>query len=248
MQSPAKILTDCEVDTSSLTLLFKVGKERVYGLTVPGAAVASWERLRALVPHTGCWPVLLGDEEDLESHRENVADSKERTATLLEQAEVLARDPNPRAWFYGSIGKDVPEDDVQFGPWDGRYRPNNRFSIPYDGGEPRPAILLGLVPTQTCWHVPAILRYGGWNACPPPQEHAALMKHWLERYEAEVVGMTRDVIEMRVGRPPTTRDEARGLARQQYSYCTDIVSQGVETVDALAACLLRGRVWYFWWD
>jgi hypothetical protein len=74
------------------------------------------------------------------------------------------------------------------------------------------------------------------------------MKHWLERYQAEVVGMTHDVIEMRVGRPPTTRDDARELARQQYYYCTDIVSQGVETVDALAACLLRGRVWYFWWD
>ncbi|WP_414650247.1 DUF4253 domain-containing protein, partial [Duganella sp.] len=34
----------------------------------------------------------------------------------------------------------------------------------------------------------------------------------------------------------------------QYLYCADIVDQGTESIEALAATLLNARVWYFWWD
>ena len=60
--------------------------------------------------------------------------------------------------------------------------------------------------------------------------------------------MTRDVIEMQVARPPLDRAEALHLAVEQYGYCRDIVDQGVRTLDHLAALLLGGTVWYFWWD
>jgi len=43
------------------------------------------------------------------------------------------------------------------------------------------------------------------------------------------------------------RDQ-RSLAREQYAYCNDLVDQGTESVAALAAGLLDGTVWYFWWD
>ncbi len=39
--------------------------------------------------------------------------------------------------------------------------------------------------------------------------------------------MSSDVIEMRVARPPRTRDYAMALAQEQYAYSEDIVHQGV---------------------
>jgi hypothetical protein len=105
-----------------------------------------------------------------------------------------------------------------------------------------------LLPTRIPWHVPALLGFGGWNACPAPEEHAAVWKSWGGRYEAEVMTITHDVVEMRVGRPPQTRDEAIALAKEQYIYCSDIVDQETETIDRLAAGLLESLVWSFWWD
>jgi hypothetical protein len=38
------------------------------------------------------------------------------------------------------------------------------------------------------------------------------------------------------------------IALQQFAYCPDIVLQGTETIDRLAAGLLEARYWFFWWD
>jgi hypothetical protein len=74
------------------------------------------------------------------------------------------------------------------------------------------------------------------------------MKYWQERYGAEVVGVTHDVVEMLISRPPRTRAQALELAREQCLYCSDIVLQGTNTLDVLAASLLDGTTWFFWWD
>ena len=128
--------------------------------------------------------------------------------------------------------------------------PCTEFSIPFDfmTGEPLPAIHIALLPTTTGWHVPALLRYGGWNACPQPHEHVCMMKYWYDRYGAEVLGMAFDTVNMQVARPPRSSDEALQLAFEQYAYCYDIVDQGVGSLDHLAALLLGGTVWLFWWD
>ncbi len=43
------------------------------------------------------------------------------------------------------------------------------------------------------------------------------------------------------------RREALKLAREQYLYCGDIVSQGVGSIAGLAAILEVSTHWYFWW-
>jgi hypothetical protein len=105
-----------------------------------------------------------------------------------------------------------------------------------------------LVPASKPTDVPAVVGFGDWNECPAPEFHVALHRRWQERYGAELVGMSSDVIEMRVARPPRSRDDAMALAQEQYAYCDDIVHQGVESLSALAATLLEGTVWFFWWD
>jgi hypothetical protein len=245
-------------------------------------AANTWKRLRQLVSFTGHWPVLLGGEQGLRLVKEQLrkgADSFEATtAKLLEEAAQLPLDPGAWArqrratmleWMKKNNGpaaviatleatlvtpREVRQQPPEE-PWADGVRPNNDFVIPYDPYDPRKLlaeVTVGLVPTQTSWHVPVLLRFGGFNACPFPAEHAALLRYWEGRYGAEVVGMTHDTIELSVARPPKERPEALELAGLHLSYCGDL-DQALHGTrgplrPTLAARLLGAKVWYFWWD
>lgn len=96
--------------------------------------------------------------------------------------------------------------------------------------------------------VPALLNWGGWNACPPPEYHVTALRSWRDRYGAELVALSFDVLELRVARRPADRDEALLLARELYAYCPDLVDQGSGTLAPLAASLMTSSWWSFWWD
>lgn len=243
-----KVLERQGIDLSTLRRL-EGAEDEIYLLTTTGAsAVSLWRRLRSLVDASGCWPVLLGSDEDLEMHQENLEEAEEVSShTLIRAATGL----DVQVWLKEQ--GDASEVDLQ-GAWPDRVPaerdPDAEFTIPTDilTRKPFPAVHLALVPTRVGWEVPAYLRFGGWNACPQPEEHLALWRYWGERYGAEIVGISHDVVEATVSRPPTDRESALALAREQYLYCDDIVSQGCGSLNVLAALLLRRSTWYFWWD
>ena len=276
MAQLADILIKSGIDTSSLTAAFKVGRDWVHRLTVHGSeAVPTWKQLRKLVSHTSHWPVLLGTDFDLEILAETLEDQKDQSAAkIMQRAEKV----DPTALFddwqktamencreaaveFGSGGKldekferqpaqEAPFQALPRGDWPEYAEPSDEFSIPYDvlTRKPQKSVHIGLVPTVTGWEAPAFLKFGSWNACPHPEHHVAVMKYWHSQYGTEVVGITHDIVEMLVARPPRSRKKALELAREQYLYCEDIVDQGTETIDNLAATLLNGKTWYFWWD
>lgn len=108
-------------------------------------------------------------------------------------------------------------------------------------------VWIATLPVQHWTEIFARLRYGGWNACPFPHEHVAAFRHWTARYDLELVGMTFDTLNLRPRRHPASKDEALSLAYEQYEFCPDLVDQGIPLVD-LAAGLMAGNWWYFWWD
>ena len=107
---------------------------------------------------------------------------------------------------------------------------------------------IALVPTDDWTTVPAHLNWGAWNACPAPEYHVTALRSWRDRYGAELVGLNRDTMNLRVARAPKTRAEALDLAQEQYAYCNDIVDQGAGTMSMLAAALMASPWWFFWWD
>ena len=111
-----------------------------------------------------------------------------------------------------------------------------------------PKVHILVLPTSESAAVPAFLQWGGWNSCPLPEHHVAALRSWHERYGAELIGLSGDVMNLRVKRRPSTRDEALAIAREQFLYCQDIVWQGTGTLAPLATTLLNGDWWYFWWD
>lgn len=113
---------------------------------------------------------------------------------------------------------------------------------PYD------EVIIATLPTQDWTEAFAYLGFGGWNSCPYPHEQVAAFRYWNARYGLVLAGLSGDVLNVRTSRAPRTRDDALSLAREQYEFCSDIVDQGVETLDALAAGLMSNNWWYFWWD
>jgi hypothetical protein len=117
-----------------------------------------------------------------------------------------------------------------------------------DHGRPLPKVHILVLPTRDGTAVPAFLKWGGWNANPPPELHVAALRSWRDRHGAELVGISNDVLDLRVTRRPGTREAALALAREQSVYCGDIVLQGVGTLAPLAAILTASDWWHFWWD
>jgi Domain of unknown function (DUF4253) len=116
------------------------------------------------------------------------------------------------------------------------------------GGRPLPKVHIVTLPTTQSWEVPAWLRWGNWNGCPPAAYHCAALRDWQARFGAELVAINHDTINIRVKRRPADRAEALALAREHYAYCPDTVDQGMDTIEALAALLLVSDWWFFWWD
>ncbi|MFJ5760238.1 DUF4253 domain-containing protein [Neobacillus sp. NPDC093182] len=109
-------------------------------------------------------------------------------------------------------------------------------------------IILARIPTDKPWEVAAWVPMGGFNECPLPEEQVAVFEYWFEKYGAAPALVTHDVWELFVENPPNTQEEAESLAWEQFGFCSDIVWQGVGTVNGLAGTLIHSSVWYFWWD
>ncbi|OUL18771.1 hypothetical protein BV372_34040 [Nostoc sp. T09] len=260
------------VTSDALELLWEVDSNKIYGLRVPGSeAIQFWQQLRQLVDETGHYPLLLGNEDELESHLESIQlynyDSSTNESLTIAEIINQGNSLNANEWLNKTAQErreeweDFGEDNeniilepltlAEIGEWNEAISPaDEKYTIPYDilTRLPHPTIVVALVPTTFSWQVPAFLKFGNWNDCPASAIHVCLMKYWHQKYSAEVVGITNDVVEMYVNNPPKNREAAFHLAQEQYIYCYDIVDQGVQTVNNLANLLLHRKVWYFWWD
>jgi hypothetical protein len=251
MQGLAEALRRAGIDPDGMQPLHEGLPEPIYRVAVDGArAVAVWDQLRQQADRIGYWPVIMGDESDFERHELLLDDAAERVASTgqsgIAEALEAALALDVPAWFAARAAEQATYLDMEelTDDWPEDESPQDTFVIPVSGT----SNVIALAPVREAWQVPVYLRWGGWNECPDPSEQAAIMKRWGERYGAEVIGMSGDQVEMRVARPPQDREGALALAHEQFVFCTDNVTQGTQTIEALAASLLGAHVWHFWWD
>ena len=226
-------------------------------VTVRGeAALAQWEVLRA---GDDGYPVIVGDDDALARLAEGLAlDGPFDPAVTLEAASVLSGPSSIHDYrrqqselYAALLGEEFAEEWVpELGDWPASAPQSPGLTVHLDllSGQPHERVHIALLPTSQGWEAPAYLRYGGWNECPPPEHHVAMLRSWHERYGAELVGISSDMVNVRAATRPQTRDEALDLAREKYAYCADIVDQGVQNLSALAAGLMADDWWFFWWD
>mgnify|MGYP002624331978 CR=1 FL=1 len=212
-------------------------------------AIPELESRRARYAETGIYPFLIGGAEELDRVRESAEFNNQTSDDIICGALEVKRE----AWIAKHRAEaeefEFSPEDV-YGRWPGERSDKGAVSLHRDvlSGRIKRNVFLGSTPIKEPWHLPAVLKYGGWNDCPEPEVHCAFFHQWQAEYGAEIAGMSGDVIECIVGRPPRDQTAAIELAWQQYWYCSDIVEQGCGSVSSLAATLLNSPYWYFWWD
>lgn len=234
-------------------------------ITVPGAvALAEWERLRR---EGKGWPVIVGDDEALDAIAEQFSIDDPAVFPFPAGAEFVPEPPRSTAEILDAAAKLKGPEALR-----GLRDAENEGELPWMpeagawpapgtsggtglttasdilSGKPYPSVHIVILPTGDSSEVPAYLRWGGWNACPLPEIQVAVLRDWKRRYGAELIGIDGDTINLRVTHRPASREEALALAHEQYLYCEDIVVQGVESLEALAALLMESDWWFFWWD
>lgn len=219
----------------------------VYSFAVAGkGAIGTWRRLRQSAPASGYWPVIFGEPDNMERVCEVLGTEHAENPV---EAIRLAKETDVQKFFQGRA--EEFSGAHSHGEWPKNLEGMQDFTIPRKILEPdkfHESVVMGLVPVQHSWEVPAVLSFGGWNACPSPGDQVTVLCYWAENYRAELVGLSGDVMELEVARRPSSKEEALKLAQEQYWFCYDIVDQGVQTIENLAAGLMASSIWYFWWD
>lgn len=238
--------------------------------TAPGQnALDAWEHLAVELSDTAS-PVVIGDMRELRNLIEMRAWDTERSdADVLQLAATLDFPDGFREWKkreYEQMMEQWSEDpnlaqfvdeyrdsrSLPIGDWPpkGAFAESPGLAVARDVMTNRPfdEVVIVAVPTTDWTEIPAYLRFGGWNENPAPEWHVAALRHWRDEYGARLIGISGDVLNIRVSSKPETREAAIELAFEQYDYCLDIVTQGVGDIAVLAAYLMHDDWWYFWWD
>jgi hypothetical protein len=255
------LLQENSVDIATLHPIHLATDEDIFFLQLqPSQAFMLWQILRERVSQTECWPVILGTDEHVAVHLQTFADSQDTADQILAMAQQIDLD----VWFpirlreIGYAPRNVDPDpdrktieDLRE-PWpldvSDELRKWYSWPLSYRLNPSALTVTMALLPTETSWHAPAWLKFGDRNNCPSPDLQVRLLKYWADQYGAEIVGVGKDTLELRVERPPTEPQIALDLAHEQFIYCPDLIDREVKTIDMLAALLLNNPSWLFWWD
>ena len=211
-------------------------------------AMTLWQMLETAKPETGYSPMFLGDYASVYRHWEAQALRETPEAYLSLATAFDARKWLQKEWQ--NLIDGMPDD--MMGQMPQQSRPITQLSFESlvrsrDGHESQD-VFIGILPTLHRWKIPALLPFGCWNDCPCPEFQVAVHQYWFDTYEAEIIAITSNTLVCHVGKPIKTHDAALHLAREQTAYCSNIVFQGVGTLNQLAANLVGSTYWHFWWD
>lgn len=207
----------------------------------------AYRQARARGKKEGFVPMLVAVDELL---LECLEDADQVRAELL-AAPLESGEEFLQKWLKEikeELGEDEPDYWEQLmGEVSGGEGIDSFLSLRDFNGKKTVPVVLAEIPIKNPWEVFAYLPFGGWNECPANEEHMAVAKYWFEKYGAIPALMTHDVLEYSLP-APVSQERAMEVAWEQFTYCSDIVEQGVGTIGRLADGLTKSHYWYFWWD
>jgi hypothetical protein len=225
-----------------------------------------WAALSELHPQTGLVPIQLdglgGDTRRPWDSGEFVPPEDPRGADSVDVGAMLEN------LWRGSVWADVddPEEMERWAPftldWPGLASPERTPLTPAErrhaldvvlpgirrAHRATPAARIGLVAADRPADVLAVI---GWEPLYPRGESllplTAVLRSWEDRFGARVIDVGFADLRLLVERPPRTLEAAQRLAAEQVVLADDCID-GARDIPDIAARLLNGPVWTFWWD
>jgi hypothetical protein len=207
---------------------------------------ASWVRLRAAHAQTGLWPFLVGPDLK-EVDRQVISELWYDAATEHDPTAVtrgLALDV--LAFFAQQTAElEVPDPATPTVDPAALAAADREPQFSFTSRD----TVIGLIPARHGWEVPGLLSWqGAVNYDLDGAHHVAVLRHWQERYGAELVTLTRDHIELLVAHPPRDPATMVQVAFEMLGYCPDLDVLGTGMVAVLANEIVPHPRWSFWWD
>lgn len=248
-------LRTAEIEFSSLQPLKWPIDETVYCVDFQNPEpMKCWSAVRNLFDEMHHWPLLTDSQETLEEFEAQIVDGLPSNYTEEQRRDWAWVKGLPEDWREWVARGEV----LSFERWleseeenqpieeelEGKWKQHNNLVVDPIAARIKSPLML-LFPVEKSWHIPGLLRYGNWNACPSPDVQVAAMKYWNERYGAELVSLTQDTAEFKCERPPATKEDSIKLAVQHFYYCSDTAP---DSILYSASRLKDSTFWSFWWD
>jgi hypothetical protein len=191
MQPVIALLNDHGVNATPEVLVPDL-PEPVFFVSIAGSqALPVWQLLREHVHDTGYWPIIFGDDEEVQIFRSWIPEDGQHLppprTQIAQSQSIHAQEALRQALLFNCGDQQDPEVAEYFaslrGVWPEHTSGLTTFSILHKPIEHTlyPQIALGFVPTTISWQVPAFLYYGDWNECPPSTHHCAILRYWQDR-------------------------------------------------------------------
>lgn len=216
----------------------------------PHELMAAWTVARELLDRTGRWPVAncsFDFELDDSSELGAIVDNLDR----VEYAFELAGDTDPASiiersrqvdvdavfdrlsgaadWLEVPDPAGVPDSVPVFNPW---FEPTGQM------------VALLFLPEAEPEHALAYVHWFAGNPSLPSHELIAVLRRWREELGAELVAHWGTMLQLVVGRPPTTIEGALALARQQELIAPCTTAMPGASTEELAASLRSAGTWF----
>jgi hypothetical protein len=111
-----------------------------------------------------------------------------------------------------------------------------------------PETRIGLVAADRPADVLGVIGWGGLvNHGESVLTLTAVLRSWEDRFGARLIDVGFADLRLLVERPPRTLEAAQRLAAEQVVLADDCI-EGARDIPTIAARLVNGPVWAFWWD
>lgn len=109
-------------------------------------------------------------------------------------------------------------------------------------------LILLKLPTKNPWEAVIYIPFGGFNECPAPNEMAAILKYWYEKFGAVPAVITFDMLDVWLPEP-ISADDAKKTAAEQIIFDIDMMEAlMMGSMQSFEKALTEAKIWSFWWD
>jgi hypothetical protein len=239
-------------------------------MTDAPAPAELWNRLLAVHPRTGLYPLLLDalDGDDGEDGEFRPWASGELLPEEMSSPDDYDAATLLAHWWteYSTPDEDddlTPEQRLEVTAPYGDTWPGLAPAVGTDTGlaekaaaefadhlaSVRPWLRLGLVPAASGADA---LTAAGWtgpaNYESDTAQFSAVLRDWERRFGARVVSAGFATLALSVPVPPDTPEAALRIAAEHFAFCPDNIWQGAGSLTAYAEEILGAHSWNFWWD